>query len=125
MFLPYNNKLTPNAKKLRKNMTPEERKLWYEFLSNYPVRILRQKVINNYIVDFYCAKAKLAIEVDGSQHYTEEGLEYDRIREFVLAGDRVRVIRFSNLEVRRNFSGVCSAIDNAIKSADGEKAFEY
>lgn len=116
MFLPYNKNLTPNAKRLRKNMTPEERKLWYGFLSKYPDRIMRQRVINHYIVDFYCAKAKLAIEIDGSQHYTEKGLEYDRIRENVLAGLEVRVIRFSNLDVNQNFLGVCNAIDNEIKA---------
>ena len=76
----HNPDLTARAKELRKNMTPEERRLWHCFLKTYPVRILRQKVIDDYIVDFYCHDAHLAIEIDGSQHYTEEGLWRDSIR---------------------------------------------
>lgn len=76
----HNSDLTTNAKSLRKNMTKEERHLWYDFLKNYPVRFLRQKVIDDYIVDFYCHSARLIVELDGSQHYEEKGLQNDRIR---------------------------------------------
>lgn len=116
MFLNYNRKLTPNAKSLRKNMTPEERKLWYGYLSKYPIRILRQRVIDNYIVDFYCSKAKLVIEIDGSQHYTVEGMVYDRLREEVLKCYQLKVMRITNKEVRDNFYGVCLLIDHEVKS---------
>ncbi len=80
MSLPYNRKLTAAAKKLRNDMTDEENKLWYQYLSSYPVRFLRQKVIENCILDFYCAKCRLVIEVDGGQHYTERGLGHDKAR---------------------------------------------
>ena len=76
----HNPKLTENAKELRRNMTKEEKHLWYDFLKTYPVRFLRQKVIDDYIADFYCHKARLIIELDGSQHYTAYGLLKDRIR---------------------------------------------
>ena len=77
--------LTARARELRQNMTREERHLWYDFLKNYPVRFLRQKVIDGYIVDFYCASAKIAIELDGSQHYTDEGRVYDEERDRCLS----------------------------------------
>ena len=73
----HNKQIVPLAKELRKNMTKEERHLWYDFLKNYPVRFLRQKIIGNYIVDFYCSKANLVIELDGSQHYEESGIVSD------------------------------------------------
>ena len=76
----HNTELTTNARTLRKNMTKEEKQLWYDFLKTYPVRFLRQKVIDNYIVDFYCHSARLIIELDGSQHYEEKGLLKDKIR---------------------------------------------
>ena len=96
-------------------MTQEERKLWYLFLKNYPKRILRQKIIENYIVDFYCAEKKLVIELDGSQHYTIEGLQYDEIRTEVLKAYNLNVIRITNLEIIYNFKGVCEYIDNQLK----------
>ena len=76
----HNKKLVPLAKQLRKNMTKEERHLWYNFLSNYPIRFSRQKILGQYIADFYCAQAKLVIELDGSQHYEPDGLKHDSIR---------------------------------------------
>ena len=76
----FNFKLLANAKNLRRNMTKEERRLWYNFLSNYSEKFVRQKIIGNYIVDFYCAKAKLVIELDGSQHYEDANMEYDEVR---------------------------------------------
>ena len=118
MFQPqrkHNTALTPRAKTLRKNMTPEERRLWHCFLKTYPIRILRQKVIDDYIVDFYCHEAKLAIEIDGSQHYTEEGLWRDEIRTENIANRGISVIRIPNNAVNQNFSEVCDYIDQEIK----------
>ena len=105
-----NKKLTPNAKNLRKNMTKEERHLWYDFLKTLPITIHRQKVIGNYIVDFYCASAKIVIELDGSQHYKDKGLESDVIRDEYLKSLGLRVLRYSNLDVNKNFEGVCMDI---------------
>ena len=105
-----NSKLTSNAQNLRKNMTRQERKLWYEFLSVLPCRFRRQKVIGEYIVDFYCAEKKLAIELDGSQHYEEENVIKDAERTKFLNGKGVTVLRYTNLDVDRNFSGVCEDI---------------
>ena len=78
MSLPYKNKLIPRAKELRKNATRQENHLWYDFLRSYPVRFQRQKTIGSFIVDFYCHAAKLVIELDGSQHYTDQGVAYGR-----------------------------------------------
>ena len=112
----HNPVLTPNAVELRKNMTPQERHLWYDFLKNYPIRFLRQKVIASYIADFYCAKAKLVIEIDGSQHYTDDGTEYDEIRTKVLEQFDLLVIRYSNYDISDNFQGVCEDIDRIVRS---------
>ena len=113
----HNTDLTTNARTLRKNMTKEERHLWYDFLKNYPVRFLRQKVIDNYIVDFYCHSARLIIELDGSQHYEEKGLIKDKIRTERIEQRNLMVIRISNNEVNRNFEGVCQYIDMIIKES--------
>ena len=102
----HNTTLTTNAKILRKNMTKEERHLWYDFLKSYPVRFLRQKVIDNYIVDFYCHSARLIIELDGSQHYDEKGLLKDKIRTEIIEQRNLTVVRIPNNEVNRNFEGV-------------------
>ena len=102
----HNTKLTENAKSLRKNMTKEERYLWYDLLRAYPVRFLRQKVIDNYIVDFYCNEARLIIELDGSQHYEEKGLLKDKIRTEKIESRNLTVIRIPNNEVKNNFRGV-------------------
>ena len=111
----YNKDNIPLAKELRKNMTPWERKLWYEFLRSYPLRFQRQKAIGNYIVDFYCAKADLAVEVDGGGHYTEEQTEKDAVRTKELNALGLTVLRVCNLDIDRNFDGVCRYIDAAVK----------
>ena len=111
----HNVKLTPNAKKLRKNMTKEERHLWYDYLRKYPIRFLRQKVIDNYIVDFYCSDAKLIIELDGSQHYQEDGLIKDKIRTEKLEKRGLTVLRIPNNAVNKNFNGVCEYIDKIVE----------
>ncbi len=115
MSLKYNKKLIPRAKELRHNMTKQEKHLWYDFLCKYPVRFQRQKAIDNFIVDFYCHKAKLIVELDGSQHYSEEGMEYDSSRSDILAQYALKVIRFANTDVDKNFADVCVAIDEKVK----------
>lgn len=114
-YTSYNKRLKENARKLRKNMTRQERHLWYDFLRTYPVKVYRQRVIGKYIVDFYCSKAKLVIEVDGSQHYTVEGMEYDEIRTDILEQNNLSVLRFSNYDVDKNFKAVCECIDIKIE----------
>ena len=106
----HNTELTAKAKELRKNMTEEERRLWHDFLKTYSVRFLRQKVIDNYIVDFYCHQARLVIELDGSQHYEEKGLESDCKRDAYLKELGITVLRYSNLDIHKNFEGVCEDI---------------
>ncbi len=106
-----NDSLLKYAKELRKNMTPQEKHLWYDYLSKYPVKIYRQRIIDNFIVDFYCAKAKLVIELDGSQHFTPDGKHHDSLRTDVIEKYKLKVIRFSNNDVDRKFNGVCSVID--------------
>ena len=110
----HNPDLTKNAKALRKNMTKEERHLWYDFLRTYPVRFLRQKVIDRYIVDFYCHSARLVIELDGSQHYEEQGLLRDRIRTERIENRDLTVLRIPNNEINYNFDGVCEYIDRPL-----------
>ena len=112
----YNKANIPLAKELRKNMTPWERKLWYDYLKYYPLRFQRQKAIGNYIVDFYCAKAMLVIELDGGGHYTAEQAEKDRIRTTAVESMNLTVLRICNLDIDRNFSGVCEYIDLAVKN---------
>lgn len=111
----HNPRLTQNARSLRKNMTKEERHLWYDFLRSYPVRFLRQKVIDDYIVDFYCASANLVIELDGSQHFEDQGREYDERRTAVLQARGMTVIRIPNNELMKNFRGVCEYIDMIVQ----------
>lgn len=111
----YNKANIPLAKALRKNMTREEKKLWYDFLRTYEVRFQRQKAIGNYIADFYCAKAALVIELDGSQHYEEDAASYDAERTAFLEAYGVKVVRILNSDVKRNFRGVCEYIDKTVR----------
>ena len=106
----YNKELQPNAQILRRNMTPEERHLWYDFLKSLPVTVKRQQVIGQYIVDFYCASAKLVIEIDGTQHYEDAGLKEDASRDNHLKSSGYVVKRYSNRDIHRNFEGVCRDI---------------
>ena len=103
-----NPKLRKNAQKLRREMTKEERRLWYDFLKKLPLTVNRQKVIGHYIVDFYCASAKLVIELDGSQHYESEGTTSDQERDYALNQLGITVVRYSNSDIDRNFDGVCA-----------------
>ena len=113
----YNKENIPLAKNLRKDMTPWERKLWYLYLRDYPLRFQRQKAIGNYIVDFYCAKARLIVELDGGGHYTAEQAEKDNLRTKDLESMNLRVLRICNLDIDRNFDGVCQYIDMAVKES--------
>ena len=108
----HNKKLTSNSQFLRKNMTKEERHLWYDFLKDLPVTFHRQKVFNNYIVDFYCASAKIVIELDGSQHYFEDGIKKDKARDNYLISLGLTVLRYSNYDVNNAFESVCQDIFN-------------
>ena len=108
----HNSKLTANSKKLRKSMTKEERHLWYDFLRELPVTIHRQKVIGYFIVDFYIAKYKIVIELDGSQHYEDKGIKKDQERDQYLKNEGISVLRYSNSDVKENFRSVCEDILN-------------
>ena len=110
-----NGRLTDLARELRKNQTKEEALLWYNFLCKAPLRFHRQYVIGNYIVDFYCHKAKLVIELDGSQHYELEGKQRDAVRDSYLESMGLTVVRYSNAEINREFRVVCEDIWNRIK----------
>ncbi|MBQ8249858.1 MAG: endonuclease domain-containing protein [Clostridia bacterium] len=109
-MLPYNKKLVPNARTLRKNMTPEEKHLWYDFLKRLPLNVKRQHNIENYIVDFYIAQKKLVIELDGIQHLASEHKKQDMQRDAVLSTWGITVLRYSNESVRNNFNAVASDI---------------
>ena len=111
----YNKSLIKNAQNLRKRMTDEERKLWYCFLRNYPVRFFRQKVLYKYIAAFYCPAVNLVIELDGSQHYEDKGLAYDEERNKFLEEHAVRVIHIANKQIHSDFRNVCEYIDMLVK----------
>ena len=117
----HNPKLTENARSLRKNMTREERHLWFDFLRDYPVRFLRQKVIDRYIADFYCSQARLVIELDGSQHYEPRGMLADQIRTSNLESRGLQVVRIPNNAVIQNFRGVCEYIDMIVQQRTERK----
>ena len=117
MSLNYNKKNIILAKNLRKNATKQEDHLWYDFLSKYEVRFQRQKAIDNFIADFYCHKAKLIIEIDGLQHYSEEGRQKDEFRTEILGEYDLKIIRFTNNQIDKNFKGVCEYIDTVVKAS--------
>ena len=111
----HNKEHTKLAQNLRKNSTQQERHLWYDFLNRYPLRFRRQVTIGQYIVDFYCASAKLVVELDGGQHYEDAGVEYDGIRTAKLEEAGLRVVRFSNADINQHFSEVCEMIDRIVR----------
>ena len=110
-----NNDMLDVARRLRREMTPQEQRLWYVFLRKYPVKFYKQRIIESFIVDFYCADARLVFELDGSQHYTEQGKEYDEQRTAILEQYGVQVLRFTNLDVDRHLDAVCAQIDSTIE----------
>ena len=125
MAIPKDNSQLENARRLRREMTPHERKLWYLFLRKYPVKIYKQRIVGKFIVDFYCASAKLVIELDGSQHYEDDNLEKDAERTAFLEGYGLTIIRIPNNEVSRNFRGVCEYIDAAVRQSLSQKSEDF
>lgn len=106
----YDRNLIPLAKDMRRHMTPQEGRLWYQFLRTYPIKFVRQKTIGHYIVDFYSHTLKLAVEVDGGQHYEPEQIQHDQVRTAYLDGLGIEVFRVTNTEINENFDAVCQAI---------------
>ena len=119
-MIPKDNSKLNKARQLRREMTPQERHLWYDFLRYYPVKIYKQRIIGPYIVDFYCAAARLVIEIDGSQYYEKEGLEHDARRTAYLESLGLSVLRYSNADVNVRFRGVCESIDHFIREHTGQ-----
>lgn len=111
----YNGELIPRAKELRKEMTRHEKHLWYDFLRDYSFKIYRQRTISGYIADFYCAAAKIVIELDGGQHFEPEALAYDEARTCVFQNQGISVIRFTNHQIDTEFMEVCTEIDRVIR----------
>ena len=113
--LQYDGAFKKNAQELRKNMTRQERHLWYDFLKNYPVQFRRQKQFGNYIVDFYCGAASLVIELDGGQHFSDEGLKKDAARSGYLESLGLKILRYANNEIDDHFKAVCEQIDMTVR----------
>lgn len=113
-YLPYDPALVPRAKELRKNMTPAEKKLWYQYFRPLPIRILRQRPIDHFIVDFYCPSRKLVIEVDGETHFNSLAQDYDQARTQVLEGYGLQVVRFTNQQVIHGFESICTQLQHLI-----------
>lgn len=111
----YRKNATKRARTLRRESTRHENKLWYDYLSEYPLRWTRQKPIGRYIVDFYCHAAQLVIELDGDQHFTEQSEAYDRKRTEILNKKGIHVLRFDNIEIDQSFDGVCETIDGTVQ----------
>ena len=122
MSLPYDKALISMAKTLRKQATPQENRLWYCFLRDYPVRFQRQKTIGHYIVDFYCHKARLVVEIDGSQHYEPQKRENDAQRTAVLEHAGLKVLRYSNREINLEFQAVCRQIDYIVRERNRKQS---
>jgi very-short-patch-repair endonuclease len=110
MNLKQNDSLQPRARALRKNMTPEERRLWYCFLKRCPAKFRRQQIVGNYIADFYCHSCRLVVEVDGTQHFEDAGQDYDRQRDDFMRGLGLIVLRYSNADINQRFDSVCEDI---------------
>lgn len=122
MHLPYNKNIKDNARRLRSNMTEEEGKLWYQYLRSYPVRFMRQRIVDSCILDFYCASCRLGIELDGSQHYTDSGMGHDEARTKLLNAYGITIIRFTNQMMRNEFGVVCREIDSKVQELMSKKA---
>ena len=114
--VPKRYELTKRSGRFRRNMTRQEKHIWYDYLRKLPFTINRQMIIGSYIVDFYCAKANLVIELDGSQHYEDKGIKYDAERTKFLEQNGLTVVRIPNNEINRNFDGVCEYLDSVLKS---------
>ena len=115
MPIVYNGKNIVLAKNLRKNATKQEKHLWYDFLKDYAIKFQRQKTIGEYIVDFYCPSLKVAIEIDGRQHYSKQGFEYDKFRTEEINKQGVRIIRITNEQIDKDFTCICEYLDTEIQ----------
>jgi very-short-patch-repair endonuclease len=115
-WVPYRAKLTARAQSLRRDPTPAEKKLWYEFLRDLPYKFTRQKPLGSYVADFYCSRERLVIELDGDSHYTDRARRYDEVRSAVLELQGIRVIRFTNTEVLQDFESVCALVAAALET---------
>ena len=120
-YLPYNKNLVSRAKELRQNMTLAEKKIWYDYLRDFKYRVHRQRPIDNFIVDFYCPKLKLVIEIDGDSHYAENAQKYDQERTEILQGYGLKVIRFNNEDVLHNFTGIVALIEEWVPPKPPDK----
>lgn len=118
--LTHNKALTSNSQRLRKEMTKEERQLWFLFLRHVPFTVNRQKAIGRYIVDFYCHRARLVVELDGSQHYEPIEAAYDRERDAYLEACGLTVLRYSNRDIHERFEDVCNHILMTMKQNTGQ-----
>ena len=125
MKIPKNGDLLENARRLRREMTPQERRLWYQFLRGYPIKFYKQRIIGEYIVDFYCASAKLIIEIDGSQHYDEIIMKYDEERTKYLESLGLLVVRYSNADINVRFDCVCESICNIVQQRTRENPLRH
>ena len=121
MPIVYNGKNIVLAKNLRKRATPQEKHLWYDFLNNYEIKFQRQKAIGEYIVDFYCPSLKIAIEIDGRQHYSKQGLENDKIRTEEISKQGVQIIRITNRQIDKDFNWICEYLDTEIQKIKSNK----
>ena len=117
-----NKKLVRYARELRRDMTRQERRLWYDFLRSYPVKFTRQKILGRYIADFFCADARLVIELDGSQHFEDRGPEKDAERTAYLESYGLEILRIANNDVDGNFDGVCEHVDRIVKARTASPA---
>ena len=115
-IVPKNSQLLPRARELRRKMTLQECKLWYQFLRHYPVKVYKQRIIESFIADFYCSRSQLVIELDGHQHSTEQGQLYDRERSSIFARYNLQILRFTNYEVDMQFDAVCETIHQTIQA---------
>jgi len=118
----YRRDLKPRARQLRRDPTPAERKLWYEFLSSHVEKFTRQKPLGQYIADFYCAQKRLVIELDGDTHFTDQGERHDRRRSEALSLEGIRIVRFTNAEVMAQFEAVCARIEDAVDPSSEKKS---
>ncbi|MCX6147720.1 MAG: DUF559 domain-containing protein [Candidatus Kapabacteria bacterium] len=122
--IPYNPKLNERAKELRRNMTKAEKKIWFNLLRGLPYTFQRQKILDNYIVDFYCSKLQLVIEIDGDSHFSNDAIEYDKIRTTILEGYGLQVIRYTNREIDENFDFVCNEILGIVENVKPQTPFK-
>ena len=117
---PYNSTLSERARELRINATKQENRLWYEYLRDFRPRFTRQRIVGSYILDFYCGTIKLAVELDGGQHYESKAMEYDKNRTEFLESLGIKVVRFTNIDVDKSFEGVCNTIENEVYALLGQ-----